>query len=187
MEKIGLFGGCFNPPSNIHISLANNLIKYNYFDKVVFVPVGDYYKKKDLISAKDRYNMLKIAIKDFKNIEIDDIILNHKENLYAVDSFKILSEKYKNTDFYFIMGSDNFEKMPQWKDYNIIINKYKYLVIERENHEDTINYENIVYYKSQQKDISATQIRKMIKNNININELLNKDVLNYIRINKLYQ
>ena len=62
MEKIGFFGGCFNPPNNLHIEIANNLIKTKKLDKVVFVPVNDYYKKEGLIGAKHRYNMLKLAI-----------------------------------------------------------------------------------------------------------------------------
>ena len=37
MEKIGFFGGCFNPPTNIHIELANNLVKTKKLDKVIFV------------------------------------------------------------------------------------------------------------------------------------------------------
>ena len=45
--KIGFFGGCFNPPSNIHINLAKNVINEYKLDKLIFVPVGDYYDKKD--------------------------------------------------------------------------------------------------------------------------------------------
>ena len=45
MEKIkmGFFGGCFNPPSNIHINLAKELVETKLLNSVTFVPVGDYY------------------------------------------------------------------------------------------------------------------------------------------------
>lgn len=59
--RIGFFGGSFNPPTNAHITLAKSAIKICNLEKVIFVPVGDFYEKKDLISGIHRYNMLKIA------------------------------------------------------------------------------------------------------------------------------
>lgn len=64
--KIGFFGGCFNPPTNAHIYLAKKVLKECKLDKVIFVPVGDFYNKKELISAEHRYNMLKISCKRTK-------------------------------------------------------------------------------------------------------------------------
>ena len=58
--KIGIFGGTFNPPHNMHKNIAVNLIKNNYLDKVIFVPTGNRYNKKDIIDFKDRYNMVKL-------------------------------------------------------------------------------------------------------------------------------
>lgn len=51
-KKIGFFGGCFNPPSNVHIDLAKKVIKENNLDEVIFVPVGDFYEKKGLATRK---------------------------------------------------------------------------------------------------------------------------------------
>ena len=189
MEKVGFFGGCFNPPTNIHINMANRLIEDKILDKVVFVPVGDYYNKSSLASAQDRYNMLKLATEDYQNIEIDDIVCKSEKILFAIDTFKLLSEKYnKKFDIYFIMGSDNFEKMPKWKDYEELISNYKFVVIERINHSITIKNKNVINYKNSliQEDMSSTKIRNMIKANKDVTEYINKDVIKYIKSNKLY-
>ena len=176
MEKIGFFGGCFNPPTNIHIKIAKDLIEKGKLYKVVFVPVNDYYKKNDLIEAKHRYNMLKLAVKNYKNLEVDDIELKENKKLYAVDVFKIISnsvyiEKNKKTDIYLIMGSDNFEKMPTWKEYDEIKNKYNYIVIDRD-----------------EKEISSTEIRDMLKNgDKKVVEYIPKEVYEYIIKNELYK
>ena len=69
--KIGFFGGSFNPPSYVHIELAKALINEYNLDKVIFVPVGDYYEKASLISSNHRYNMLMLAIEDEEKLEID--------------------------------------------------------------------------------------------------------------------
>lgn len=132
LKKIGFFGGCFNPPTKVHINLANALIKSGLVDKVIFVPVGDYYNKQNLVSANHRYNMLKLLCNNNKFLDVENIASIHSNILYATDTFKKIYDKYNElAQIYFIMGSDNFKKMPTWKDYNRIITQYKFIVIQR--------------------------------------------------------
>jgi len=175
MEKIGFFGGCFNPPNNLHIEIANNLIKEGKLDKIVFVPVNDYYKKQGLINSKHRYNMLKIAIQDYSNMFLEDIEIKENRVLYACDAFelikksKFITEKNKN-NIYYILGSDNYKKMPKWNRYDEIKNKYNYIVINRKS-----------------SDISSSKIREMLsKNEVCVKKYLPQNVYEYIIKNKLY-
>ncbi len=175
MIKIGFFGGCFNPPNNLHIEIANNLIKEKKLDKVVFVPVNDYYSKEDLATAEHRYNMLKLAIKNNPNLEVDDIEIKENKKLYAVDAFKLIQKSQfilnNNCNIFFIMGSDNYKNMPKWKDYEKIKDEYKYIIINRNN-----------------KSISSSTIRKMINENPqNVKQYLPENVYKYIVKNKLYR
>ena len=171
MEKIGFFGGCFNPPTSIHIELANHLVKTKKLNKVIFVPVNDSYLKSGLISAEHRLNMIKLAIKDNNKLEVDDIEIKEDKKLFAVDAFELINQKYsKKCEVYFIMGSDNFEKMSKWKDYNKIKDQ-KYIVIKRDK--------NV---------ISSTEIREMIaKNDSEAQKYLSREVYKYIEQNKLYK
>ena len=176
MERIGFFGGCFNPPTNIHIKIANDLIKNGKLDKVVFVPVNDYYEKESLAPAFDRYKMLKLAIQEYSNLDVDDIEIKENKKLFAADIFEIIENsmyinKYTKENRFFIMGSDNYNKMPNWKDYNKIKDKYNYIVIDREENQ-----------------ISSTEIRKMIKlDDKNVKKYLPKKVHEYIVMNELYK
>ena len=176
MKRIGFFGGCFNPPTNIHIKIANNLIEQGKLDKIVFVPVNDYYQKEDLAEAKHRYNMLCLATKNHTNLEVDDILIKENRKLFAVDAFEIVGDSPHATfcrkrDISMIMGSDNYNKMSDWKDYDKIKDKYNYIIIDRNENE-----------------ISSTQIRSMIKNNdTDVVNYLPKEVYNYIVENNLYK
>lgn len=170
LKKIGFFGGCFNPPTNIHINLANKLITEGKLDTVFFVPVGDYYKKPELALAKHRFNMLKLACKDKPNLYVEDILLKCTKNMYASDAFEIINNKYNMDELYFIMGSDNFEKMPTWNNYNLIKDKYRFIVLDR-NDENCIN---------------STKVRNMIKNKLDVKKWLSQDVIDYIKANNLY-
>ena len=170
MKKIGFFGGCFNPVTNIHITIAYDLIKHGEVDEVIFIPVNDFYKKKGLVNEKHRYKMLKLAIQGYNKMQVDDVEIKENRKLYAVDIFEIIKNIYKEAEIFMIMGSDNFEKMSRWKGYDKIKNDYKYIVIKRDK-----------------TAISSTKIREMIKNDDeNVKEYLGKEVYEYITKNKLY-
>lgn len=188
LKKIGFFGGCFNPPTKVHINLANALIKSGLVDKVIFVPVGDYYNKQNLVSANHRYNMLKLLCNNNKFLDVENIASIHSNILYATDTFKKIYDKYNElAQIYFIMGSDNFKKMPTWKDYNRIITQYKFIVIQRFEDEEQIKKDNVLYYTPEQiQNMNSTQIREMIKQHQNVEEFLEMQELQYIKRNKLY-
>ncbi|MBO5412991.1 MAG: nicotinate (nicotinamide) nucleotide adenylyltransferase [Clostridia bacterium] len=172
----------------MHINLAKILIKEYNLDKIFFVPVGNYYEKNDLIDAYHRYNMLKLAIEDNKQLEIEKIGLESKIKLYASDTFKLIKEKYQKDNIFFVMGSDNFKKMPTWKNYEDLIKNYNIIVIERERKKiRNENPKNIIEFIPEKlASADSTKIRKMIKNNENTQKYLNPKVYKYIKQNNLY-
>ena len=194
--RIGFFGGCFNPPTIAHIALAKKSLIEADLDKVIFVPVGDFYKKKELISARDRYNMLKIACEGLDNIEVSDIELGIKENLYAVNAFKLITQNYNNTEIYFIMGADNFINLMNWKDGGKLIQEYKYIVLERENinvseyiDNNLKKYKNrvILIKNKEYRDFSSSRFRKTVKEKKQYSkELISEKVIDYIKENNLF-
>ena len=169
MKNVGFFGGCFNPPTIAHIDLIEQAIQEYNLDKVYFVPMGDLYKKETLIPAFHRVNMLKLAIKFHPKLEILLTSVNSKKQLQAIDTFKIIQAEFSKTNNFFIMGSDNFEKIKFWKNSEELINNYQYIILKREN------------------NISSTSVREKIKNNEDTNNLISKDVEQYILENKLYK
>lgn len=167
MKRFGFFGGCFNPPTIAHIELIEKAIKDKNLDMVYFVPMGDLYKKENLIPAFHRVNMLKIAMKE--KMDILNISIDSKKDLKAIDTFRIIEKEFNKSDNYFIMGSDNFENIKFWKDSEELLKNYKYIVLNRED------------------DISSSRVREKIKNNEDVSQFIYRDVEQYILENKLYQ
>jgi len=198
MKKIAFFGGSFNPPNNTHLSIAQNILKQINLDELYFVPVGNYYNKKDLIDVKHRFEMLKILTQSEKNIDVLDITLNEKQDLKAIDIFYKIKHMYINDDIYFIMGADNFSKILSWKNVKQLVKNFKIIIVER----DDININEIIeknsilndnknnlisVYKSNELDIiNSTKIREKINLNEDISNFLNEGIYNYILDNKLY-
>ena len=181
--KIGFFGGCFNPPTIAHIELAKKAMNKVKLDKIIFVPMGDCYPKTDLISFKYRYEMLKIAIENEENMEVSDIQFNQQSKAYAIDTFRQIDKIY-NCEKYFIMGTDNFSKIENWKDYEEL-KKYNFIVLERK--EKLTDNEKIIFIDAEKyNETSSKQIREKIRNKEKNIEYLNKNILKYIQKNNLY-
>ena len=132
--------------------------------------------------------MLKLLCNNNKFLDVENIASIHSNILYATDTFKKIYDKYNElAQIYFIMGSDNFKKMPTWKDYNRIITQYKFIVIQRFEDEEQIKKDNVLYYTPEQiQNMNSTQIREMIKQHQNVEEFLEMQELQYIKRNKLY-
>lgn len=64
--KIGIFGGSFNPPHKAHFQIAKEILNQGLVDRIIFVPTGNRYNKKDLIPNKYRYEMLKMMTRKEK-------------------------------------------------------------------------------------------------------------------------
>ena len=124
----------------------------------------EFTEEHHIIGATIAEDLLKKEEYPIDKIElIKKCILNHRGSK--------LKEKIspKQNKIFFIMGSDNFNKMPTWKNYNEIKDKYNYIVIERKD------------------QITATKIRKMIKEkNEKVKKYLSKEVYEYIIKNNLY-
>lgn len=184
--KIGIFGGTFNPPHKMHLKIALSLIEKNYVDKVIFVPTGNKYDRKDLNNEIDRLNMVNLMIKDYKSLESSDYELG-KERVYTYQTLNYFKELYKNDEIYFICGVDNINNFETWKNYKYILDNFKILVIARNNEKVSLDYPNVILTDVKTDDLSSTFIRKNIGNNKYYNDLLDDFVLKYIKERNLYE
>lgn len=169
MSKIGFFGGCFNPPTLAHFEIVKNALIEFGLDKIVVVPMGDKYQKKELIDFEHRFNMLQKMFENEKSVEISRMQENQKTISYACDSFKIIDEEYAGDERFFIMGNDNFSKIETWKDGKNLVKDRKFIVFERNN------------------STSSTLVRKKIRANENVKELILPEIASYIDKKGLYK
>ena len=171
MIKLGFFGGCFNPITIAHVKLIEELLKVKDLEKVYFVPMNNKYHKQELIDLKYRVDMIKLSIK--KNPKMDILLLDESQDRRAIDTFKIIDEKFKDAKRFFIMGSDNYANINKWKNAEELLNNYNFIVLDRDDNSDT-------------KDISSSVVRHNIKFGKDISNLVPNEIVDYIKNNKLY-
>jgi len=198
-KVIAVFGGSFNPPINSHVLLAKQIVgKCDIVEKLIFVPVSTKYRKSKLASDEHRYNMLKLICKNEDKLEVSNIELIQDKQLYTIQTLDLLKQQYgEEYKIWFVMGTDNLKEVDSWNSPERLLTEYKIIVLERENDklEDLIERNKLLEkYKDSLIKIngidkiflSSTMIREKIKNREDVEEFIDKDVLEYIIQNKLY-
>ena len=205
--QVGLFFGSFNPIHVGHLIIANFMATQTDLQQVWLVvsPHNPLKQKKTLARDRDRLNMVQNAIENNSKIIACDIEFKLPQPSYTIDTLAVMAEKYPQHSFTLVMGSDNLAGISKWKNFEIILARYRIFVYARlsggeskisENlfTSDKLNkknenstHQNIKIFNAPLLDISATYIRDCIKKNISIEYLVPETVLKYIEEAGLYK
>jgi nicotinate-nucleotide adenylyltransferase len=135
-KNVGLFGGTFNPIHYGHLKMAEAAKKKFKLDIIYFIPNGNPpHRKKDLLPAKKRYDLVKKAIYGKKHFEALDIEIKKKRPSYTIDTVKfLLSTINHEQSTYFLIGQDAFEKLGTWKKIDRLVELIEFIVFPRLPH-----------------------------------------------------
>jgi nicotinate-nucleotide adenylyltransferase len=189
--KIGLFFGSFNPVHIGHLIIANYMANHTDLDQVWLVvsPHNPLKEKGDLINMYDRLEMAKLAVEDANNIRVSDVELKLPQPSYTIDTLAFLHEKYPEHQFSLIMGSDNLVSLKKWKNYELILRDYHIHIYPRPGHtsHEFKDHPSISLTQTPLMELSATFIRKSVKQGKNIKFFVQDEVLKFIESKNLYR
>ena len=198
-EKIGLFGGSFNPIHTGHLLLAESARDQYELDRVLFIPTGNNPFKISLddISREHRLNMVELAIKDNPYFEVMTHEIDQTGITYTIDTIEEIKKSFPNSDFYFITGADLMFEITLWKGAPELLKSVKFITTFRPGYshekldariEELQEIYDASIYKlySSEMDITSSEIRSRVKNGYSIRYLLPEAVEEYIYKEKLY-
>jgi len=189
--KIGLFFGSFNPIHIGHLIIANYMANHTDLDQVWFVvsPNNPLKEKSDLINMYDRLEMAKLAIENAENIRVSDVELKLPQPSYTIDTLTFLHEKYPEHQFSLIMGSDNLVSLKKWKNYELILRDYHIHIYPRPGHiqHQFAAHPSVTITETPLMELSATFIRKSVKDGKNVQYFVPDEVLKFIDGKNLYR
>ncbi len=188
--KIGLFFGSFNPIHIGHLIIANTMAENTDLQEVWLVvsPQNPFKKNTSLLHEFDRYEMVSLAINDNNKLKVSDVEFHLTRPSYTIDTLTYLSEKYPQHQFILIIGEDNLNSFPNWKNYDKILDYYELYVYPRPSIEksDLANHPKIRFVQAPLLDISATYIRTTIKEGKSIRYLVTEQVEQFIYKKQFY-
>lgn len=190
MSKVGIFGGTFDPIHLGHLITAQSVREIRNLDKIIFIPafISPHKSEVKTSSPEDRLNMIKLAIEGVSFFDYSDIEIQKGGVSYTVDTLRELKSKYDQLEF--IIGYDNIFTFNTWKDPDEILKLAKVVVLKRRSSHPPPFEDKYVhqaeFVETRGIEISATDIRERVKNEMPINFLVPPNVMEYIYNHKLY-
>ena len=194
MKKIGLFFGSFNPIHIGHLILANYILENSDMDELWFVvsPQNPFKDKKSLLTDHNRLDMVQLAVKNYPKMRASNVEFSLPKPSYTIDTLTYLKEKYPNYSFALIMGEDNLDSLPKWKNAEKLMSYYQIIVYPRtfegeKKDSEYLQHENISMVNAPIIELSATEIRNMIKESKNVRPMLPPEVFEYLDGSSFYK
>lgn len=197
--EIAILGGSFDPPHKGHVAIANRLLKLCQFDEIWLIPCYQHPFSKNLSTPEKRLNMTKYL--ENGKVKVSDLEIRKKTISYTIDTLRFLTKTRPQDKFCWVIGTDQIDSFTKWKEWREIINNYKLIVVPRAGFrqgelelkniaKQVVSPKNIILIDKEKFPpvyISSTLIRKRIKENKSILNMVPKKIEKYIIDNNLYK
>ena len=170
--KIAVYSGSFNPLHVGHQAIMEFLTRKAGFDWVYLIvsPQSPFKDAANVLTGLQRYEAAVEAVKRHPDIRVwvDDIELGMEPPHYTIRTLDALRAREPENDFTLVIGADNLESFPRWRDYGRILREYGVAVFPRKGfHRGHLKARllrecpdyRIDLLKAPRIDISSTEIR----------------------------
>jgi nicotinate-nucleotide adenylyltransferase len=195
VNKLGIYGGAFDPPHLAHEALARAAIEQYGLDELRILPTGQaWHKSRSLTAAEHRIAMAGLAFADLPQARVDDRETRRSGATYTIDTLHELQAENPQAQLFVLMGQDQWQFFPQWHRCEEIMQIATILVALRadvaggEGQESAHNQAKIAHQtiRMPASPISATQIRHLSQQQQAIDHLVKPAVARYIDAHRLY-
>lgn len=165
-NRIGIFGGSFDPVHKGHVSVIKSFLKSNLMDsiRVMLTPYPPHKKSGSLASYRHRLNMLEIAVNGLNNVKISDLETRLSQPSYTLQTIDYLKENEPDSLFFLCIGEDSIVNFSEWYRFEEILEKVTLVVAERPGFDkrdvSAGILEQTIFVEHTPIDISSTDIRK---------------------------
>jgi nicotinate-nucleotide adenylyltransferase len=186
---IGLYFGSFNPIHIGHLIIASHVLQHSEIDKLWFVlsPHNPLKESHGLLNEYDRLHLVELAIADNPKFRASNVEFHLPKPSYTIDTLTYLQEKFPLERFSVIMGSDSFQNIRRWKNWEQLLARYELIIYNRPGHvANPPEGAHVRIMDAPLLDISASFIRSQIKAKKSMQYLLPDAVWKYVKENRYY-
>jgi len=189
--EVGLYFGSFNPIHVGHLIIANHMKEYSKLDEVWFVvsPHSPFKEKKSLLNDYHRLDIVHKALYNYPKLRVSDIEFHLPQPNYTSRTLVELKEKHPKHKFSLIMGEDNLATLHKWKNHEYILDNHEIFVYPRPgyNKPDTLKNKKVHLVEAPLMEISASAIRKGIRDGKYLRPLLPEGIWDYLEEQNFYR
>lgn len=196
-ERIGVFGGTFDPPHVEHLFAAIEVRAELGLDRVLFVVANRPWQKvgtRPITPAEVRFEMVRAAVADFDGLEASDLEIRRGGDSFTVDTLAELHAARPGAELFVIVGADVEALVPTWKSVDRVREAATLVVVSRDGHgaedgpeDDAAGWRSVERVPIPRLDVSGTELRERVAAGRPIDVLCQPDVIRIIGSHGLYR
>lgn len=204
-QRVGMFGGAFDPPHWAHRALAETALKQLGLDALHILPTGHAWHKTRVLSpAADRVAMCHLAFDDLARVKIDEREIHREGPSYTADTLRELAREYPGAQLFLVLGADQLLAFRTWVRWREVLDLATLAVANRATNigadapldhavETDLSQVDLPFERLDMplKNISATAVRARLgqaaQSTASLEVLVPEAVAGYISTHHLYQ
>jgi len=188
IERVGVFGGSFDPIHLGHLILAEAALEELQLERIIFIPAAlSPFKTERPPSASNesRLAMLREAIASEDRFSVDDRELHREGPSYTIDTVRELLGDYPGVRFIYLIGADNLKDLPRWHEIGELRNLVDFAVLDRGKAPELESCDLPVICR--RIDLSSTEIRGRLAKGLSIRFMVPERVYDFIMTHHPYR
>ena len=194
-QRLGVFGGAFDPPHVAHVALAQAALEQLQLDELRIFPTGQAWHKDQALSpAQHRLAMARIAFAGLPRTEIDERELRRPGATYTIDTLRELRGEQPQAQLFLVMGEDQAVSLTRWRDWEAVLQLAILCVAARPGAGAPVDLAPALPAQAELRLLrlpsmpeSATEVRGRVVRGEGIAHLVPPGVARYIERHHLYQ
>jgi nicotinate-nucleotide adenylyltransferase len=198
-ERLGLFGGTFDPPHIGHLILAAEACWQLELERLLWVltPVSPLKDADDITPLEQRLSMLQLAIAENPDFELSRVEIDSPGPFYTVDTIQRLADEHPSAEIILVVGGDSLRDLPRWhRPADLVAACHEIGVMRRPGDEIDLSalerqvpgtQAKVRFMDAPLLEISSTEIRGRIREGLPFRYYLSPSVFEYIIEKKLYK
>ena len=133
MQRIGLFGGSFNPVHLGHLLVAQAAREELQLGRIFFIPasMSPFKPGVELAPAAQRLRLLRLALAGRMDCEIDEQEIARGGVSYTIETVRNYARRFPEARFFYLIGADHVAQLPKWRDAGELAGLVEFVVIPR--------------------------------------------------------
>lgn len=191
MNRVGLYGGSFDPVHLGHLLVAESALEEFQLDRLIVIPAAQSpFKPASAPSPPGlRLRMLRLAFAGMNRVEIDDQEIRRGGVSYSVDTAAEYARRFPGTALSWLIGADHVRSLPAWRESRRLAELVDFVVIPRPGVESSPPPDGfrLHFLRGFPLALSASEIRARAKTGLSLRHLVPPSVAEVIEAERLYR
>jgi len=190
MQRLGLFGGSFDPVHLGHLLVAETAREELELTRLCFIPAAQSPFKPDTVptASRERVRLLRLALAGQDWCEIDEQEIRRGGVSYTIDTVRAYADRFRGGQLFYLIGADHLSQLPKWRGAEELARLAEFVVIPRPGQTEAplptpFRGRMLAGFPL---GLSSSQIRARVKAGLPIRHLVPDRVAEAIRNNRLY-